>query len=197
MPVLLSDGTLFGTLCAVDPVPRRVTPQQVALLVVLARFVATEIERDREGVARARAEAELAGARDAFLAELAHDLKNPLAIIRGGTQLIQARARRGLSVEPDLLAARLEQIVRATTRMSALVDDQLDIARVRAGQALALDRVPLDLCHIVLRAVEEHRTVVRPGRLRLDSVAPPLTGDFDAPHNPGQLHVSGEDQGGR
>lgn len=181
MPILLSDGTFFGTLCAVDPEPCRITQQQVELLVILARFVATEIERDREAAARARAETELARARDAFLADLAHDLKNPLAIIRGGAQLLQARARRSLPLEPNWLAARLEQMVRATARMTALVDEQLDTTRVRAGQPLAIDRAPHDLCRIVRRAVEEHRTVVRPGGLRLDSVAPPLTGDFDAP----------------
>ena len=181
MPILLGDGTLFGTLCAVDPEPRVITRQQVELLVIIARFVATELERDREAAARARAEAELAGARDAVLADLAHDLKNPLAIIRGGAQLLQARARRGRPLEPDWLAARLEQIVGATARMAALVDEQLDITRVRAGQPLALDRAPHDLCRIVRRAVEEHRTVARPGGLRLDSVAPPLTGAFDAP----------------
>ena len=47
VPVTLSDGTFHGTLCAVDPKPRTLTRQQADLLAVLARFVATQIERQR------------------------------------------------------------------------------------------------------------------------------------------------------
>ncbi len=43
---------MFGTLCAIDPEPHELHEDQVALLVVLARLVATQIERDRELVAR-------------------------------------------------------------------------------------------------------------------------------------------------
>ncbi len=66
MPVLLSDGTFFGTLCAVDPEPQTLTPQQADMLVVLARLLATQIERERvelRAVALQEITAALAGAR--------------------------------------------------------------------------------------------------------------------------------------
>lgn len=47
VPVLLSDDTLYGTLCAVDPEPSSLTRQQADLLVVLARLLATQIEREQ------------------------------------------------------------------------------------------------------------------------------------------------------
>ncbi len=48
VPVTLLDGTFFGTLCAVDPEPQKVlTRQQADLMSVLARLVATQIERQR------------------------------------------------------------------------------------------------------------------------------------------------------
>jgi PAS domain S-box-containing protein len=47
VPVILSDGTFYGTLCAVDPEPQTLTRQQADLLAVLARLVATQIERQR------------------------------------------------------------------------------------------------------------------------------------------------------
>ncbi len=47
VPIMLSDGTFYGTLCAVDPEPQRLSHEQAKLLVVLARFVATQIERQR------------------------------------------------------------------------------------------------------------------------------------------------------
>ena len=55
VPIRLADGELFGTLCAVDPEPRAFSPRQVELLVVLARLVATQIERARAEAARAEA----------------------------------------------------------------------------------------------------------------------------------------------
>lgn len=48
VPVVLSDGMFFGTLCAVDPEPRYLTPQQAGTMTVLARLLATYIERDRQ-----------------------------------------------------------------------------------------------------------------------------------------------------
>lgn len=180
MPIVLRDGAFFGTLCAVDPVPHGITRQQVELLIVLARIVATEIERDREATARAHAEAELENARQAFLAELAHDLKNPLSILHGGAQLLQSRVKRGQPLAPDWLAARLDHIVRAASRAVALLDEQLDIAKMRAGQPLELDRTAQDLGQIVRRVVEEHRTVVGAGRLRLDGDTSPMIAEVDA-----------------
>ena len=48
VPVTLSDGTFHGTLCAVDPEPRKtLTCQQADLMAVLARLVATQIERQQ------------------------------------------------------------------------------------------------------------------------------------------------------
>lgn len=54
VPIMLADGQLFGTLCAVDPDARTLTQQQTDLLVVLARLLSTQIERDHELVARQR-----------------------------------------------------------------------------------------------------------------------------------------------
>ena len=45
---MLSDGTFYGTLCAVDPEPQKsLTRQQADLMTVLARLVATQIERQQ------------------------------------------------------------------------------------------------------------------------------------------------------
>lgn len=48
VPIKLSDGTFFGTLCAVDPEPKSITRYHSDLLVVLARMAATAIDRDHE-----------------------------------------------------------------------------------------------------------------------------------------------------
>lgn len=57
-PIVLADGGVVGTLCAVDPAPRMFTRAQMELLVVLARLLATHIEgeRDRPPAERPRTE---------------------------------------------------------------------------------------------------------------------------------------------
>ena len=47
VPVILSGSAFYGTLCAVDPEPQTLTHQQADLMSVLARLVATQIERQR------------------------------------------------------------------------------------------------------------------------------------------------------
>ncbi|WP_188910747.1 ATP-binding protein [Aureimonas endophytica] len=47
-PIVLSDGALFGTLCAIDPKPRQVdVPRIRAMVRLFAQLVATEVERIR------------------------------------------------------------------------------------------------------------------------------------------------------
>ncbi len=60
VPIVLADGTFFGTLCALDPEPRTLTEQQTGLLVVLARLVATQLQLDSELRERRATEAALA-----------------------------------------------------------------------------------------------------------------------------------------
>lgn len=76
---------------------------------------------------------ELERTRETFLAAVAHDLKTPLTAIRGLAQLLQRGAERGRIPDAATLATRLGQIVAATGRANALVEEQLDLARVRAG----------------------------------------------------------------
>ncbi|HEX6608039.1 MAG TPA: PAS domain S-box protein, partial [Chloroflexia bacterium] len=53
VPILLHDGTFYGTLCAVDPDPRPLAAPQVQVLTVLAAFLAPDIERERAEAAAA------------------------------------------------------------------------------------------------------------------------------------------------
>lgn len=122
---------------------------------------------------------ELERTRETFLAAVAHDLKTPLTTIRGLAQLLLRGVARGRIPEAATLAARLEQIVAATDRAAAMVGEQLDLARVRAGQALVLERRAADLSAIVRRVVEEQQTAE--ARIQLTIAAPSLPGDFDPP----------------
>jgi signal transduction histidine kinase/CheY-like chemotaxis protein len=104
-------------------------------------------ERD-EQVARAdaaRAEAEAADrAKDEFLALLGHELRNPLAPALTAVHLMKQRG--------DSSRER-EIIERQIRHMARLVDDLLDVSRLRRG-AIELRKEPFDLSEAVSRAVE-------------------------------------------
>ena len=104
-------------------------------------------ERD-EQVARAdaaRAEAEAADrAKDEFLALLGHELRNPLAPALTAVHLMKQRG------EDSRERAVIERQIR---HMARLVDDLLDVSRLRRG-AIELRREPFDLADAVGRAVE-------------------------------------------
>lgn len=79
VPVLLGDGSLYGTLCGVDRDPRPSDPAALEALIVLARMVAFQIEIER----RARLEGIVLAARTAQ-----HEANNRLvAAVAFGTLL--------------------------------------------------------------------------------------------------------------
>ena len=120
MPVVLSNGTFYGTLCAVDPEPQKDhTRQQAALMAVLARLVATQIERQRAEDALAQT----LRARTEFLAEVSHQLRTPLTVIHGSAEV-------GLHIERGCTHEELlREIVKESGSMSRMVEDLLLLAR--------------------------------------------------------------------
>ncbi|HEU0115724.1 MAG TPA: HAMP domain-containing sensor histidine kinase [Thermomicrobiales bacterium] len=107
---------------------------------------------------------------EAFVAAAAHDLKNPLAAIRGQAQLLRRRLRKGEPLSPERLEQGIEGIDAAAGRMTGLIDELVDIARVRAGAPLELRRAPVDLVDlarqtaaIYQRTSERHDIVVEAG----------------------------------
>ena len=93
----------------------------------------------------ARAEAErLAGelrhavsTRDDFLASAAHDLRNPLAAIRGSADLLERTAARG-EVPRERLDAGIGHIQAASRRIAGMLDAFLDLAQLEHGRPLEL-----------------------------------------------------------
>ena len=99
--------------------------------------------------------------KDEFLAMLAHELRNPLAPIGAAAELL----KMGKSD-----AARVRQtseiISRQVSHMTNLVDDLLDVSRVTRG-LVTLDKVALDMRHIINDAVEQAGPLIRKKRHEL------------------------------
>ncbi|HEY1376236.1 MAG TPA: ATP-binding protein [Gemmataceae bacterium] len=151
----------------------RVTPVRDAAGHVV-RWVgsATDIE-DRK-----RAEAALRDAdrrKDEFLAVLGHELRGPLAPLRGGLEVLQRAGG-----DPAVAGLALGMMGRQLAHLVRLVDDLLDVSRINRGK-VRLRAEPLDLRAVVDRAVETARPLVdaRGHDLAVDLPADPLpiTGD--------------------
>ena len=86
-----------------------------------------------------------------FVADASHELRNPLAAIRGYAEL----TRRERGEAPPTTAHALTRIEAESERMSKLVEDLLLLARLDSGPALAAAATPLN--QIVADAVSDAR----------------------------------------
>ncbi len=105
--------------------------------------------------------------KDEFLAMLAHELRNPLAPIQSAAQLLRAKGAPG----PELEWAR-DVIDRQMRQLARLVDDLLDVARIRSGK-MELRKEPVELALIVARAVEAGRPLIDKAGHELTITLPP------------------------
>ncbi|HEX7043646.1 MAG TPA: PAS domain S-box protein [Burkholderiales bacterium] len=102
--------------------------------------------------------------KDEFLAMLAHELRNPLAPIRSGLDLLE----RSFD-DPVRHNWALQVIDRQLTQLTRIVEDLLDLARIIGGHVV-LKREPVALGALVSRAIETARPLVSSRRhlLRID-----------------------------
>jgi len=124
----------------------------------------------RDVTERKRAEQALRDAdrrKDEFLATLAHELRNPLAPLRNGLQVMKLATGDAGAVERarGMMERQLSQMVR-------LIDDLLDVSRITRGK-LALRRERVDLAAVVQSAVEASRPLVEASAHRLTVALPP------------------------
>jgi two-component system sensor histidine kinase HydH len=98
-------------------------------------------------------------------AVLAHELRNPLASLKGHAQLLAERA-------PEALAPRVERVVAEAIRLEQLTNDLLEFARSGAIDVAATN--PLSLVEDAVQATDPARVDVVAGQ------APP-THPLDAP----------------
>jgi signal transduction histidine kinase/ActR/RegA family two-component response regulator len=151
-PVLGAGGAVLGVYCvchgpeAAGALPAAADDDRPALRGEILRLSA-ELDALREAHRQ----------KDAFLATLAHELRNPLFPIRNAVRIVRLP---GVS-EPQLADAR-GIIERQTEQLVRLVDDLMEISRIGRGRIqLQLKRV--DLRGSIATAVEASRSLVEGG----------------------------------
>ncbi len=146
LPHLRKDGTEFPVLTDVTSF----RDEAGRVLYRAANFQDITERKALEEALRRRAELLLASDRrkDEFLAQLAHELRNPLAPILNSVQVLSLLR----SSDPTLVQVR-EILERQTRQMVRLVDDLLDLSRIARG-LVQLRKEPLDLAVVVRQAVQ-------------------------------------------
>jgi two-component system, chemotaxis family, CheB/CheR fusion protein len=102
--------------------------------------------------------------KDDFVATLAHELRNPLAAIKNGLEIMN----RGDDGVTERFRAMLN---RQVGQLSRLVDDLLDLNRISHGK-IELRKEVVDLASIVQRSVEGCRPLLDSARHQLDIALP-------------------------
>jgi signal transduction histidine kinase/ActR/RegA family two-component response regulator len=100
-------------------------------------------------------------AKDQFLATLAHELRNPLAPIRTGLEILKKDTSNG-----PISARARATMERQLTHMVHLIDDLLDISRVNTGK-IKLDRSTIVLDDVLQTAVESCQPAIAAKRQEL------------------------------
>jgi signal transduction histidine kinase/ActR/RegA family two-component response regulator len=190
--VLAQTLTLAAALLLTDPQPPNREPA-VKVWAGLAAFffvgIVAGVLSDSMRAARRRAQQEADEAisqreqlreadrrKDEFLATLAHELRNPLAPIRTGLELMKLCADK-----PETVAQVRVTMERQVQQMVRLIDDLLDVSRITRGK-LQLRRCPVELADIVHTAVDATRPFIDGARHELTLVLPdePVVLDADA-----------------
>ncbi|HYL05999.1 MAG TPA: ATP-binding protein, partial [Thermoanaerobaculia bacterium] len=152
-------------------------PERRTLLLASAALAGGE----RGAVVVARDTTELtrvADMRRDFVANVSHELKTPLAAIRGYAETL----RDGAIEEVETARRFTERLLWQCRRLQALLDDLLTLSRLESiGQTVA-QRETVDLSALAQRAVEMLAAAARERRIRLEVSEQPLPrikGDAD------------------
>lgn len=104
--------------------------------------------------------------KDEFLAILAHELRNPLAPLRTGIEIM----RMG-RIDPERGERLHAMMGRQVDHMVALVDDLMDVSRISSGR-IVLDRHPVELATVIRSALEASDPIIRTKRHEVSLTLP-------------------------
>ena len=111
--------------------------------------------------------------KDEFLAMLAHELRNPLAPLRTGLQLLR------LGPPPETVARTHAMMERQVMNVTRLIDDLLDVSRI-TRRKIALRKQPTDLRESVRQAIDAVQHLATEKGLHVNLTTPPSPVIIDA-----------------
>ncbi|MCP3099226.1 sensor histidine kinase [Myxococcus sp. K15C18031901] len=136
---------------------------------------------DRTGAAQAELK-QAVRTREEFLSVASHELRTPLTPLRGFAALtLQRLEKSGDFPERERLLKALRSMARQTERLTRLVDDLLDTARIQGGR-FELERQRVDLVPVLGEVMERFEVRAEGGiTFELEVPSHAVEGDWDAP----------------
>ncbi|MBD0338728.1 MAG: GAF domain-containing protein [Thermoleophilia bacterium] len=131
-PLLLGPRAI-GMLSVIRGRPASFSAEEIELVNLLGRLVATAVQNIRSYDAERRTVEELrrlSALRADFVSLVSHELRSPMAAVIGSATTLQQRWRE---LRPEQRDSFLELIAGETTRLAQLVGDVLDTSRIEAG----------------------------------------------------------------
>ena len=174
---LIGRGRVLGALSVGNgAAAERFSPDEIAVVEELGRRAGSAID-----AAKLMTEAtEALRQRDEFLAIASHDMRTPLAAVRGYAQL----ALRHLGKEPadiEPLGRWLTDIEESANRLTGLVSELMDVSLLRGGRKVPLLLEPTDLVVLVNERVREHASSADERHaFKVSSDVSHLVGNWDA-----------------
>jgi signal transduction histidine kinase len=146
---------------AVDFLQKPIDPDEIRSKVsVFVEFFRAK-ERLRQGLQAA------VRSREDQMTILSHDLRNPLTTVLLSAKQLERQADATSSGARVQRAARA--IIRAVDRMTRLVSDLLDLAKIEAGGTLPVDVAPHDVAELVAQAAELQEALATSQRISLSA----------------------------
>lgn len=159
VPLISRDRTLGAITFVSAESGRRFDQGDLQLALDLARRAALAVDNARL-YREARQAIEL---RERFLSIASHELRTPVTVISGYTELLLRMIDRAAQqtagpgpLDGERVQANLKKIEREVRRMEQLIGELLDVTRLQ-NDTLSLTRVRLDLAALVGRVVEDAR----------------------------------------
>lgn len=162
----LVDGTLLHTLISAQPLYDEMGSPRGAIASILD---VTELTRSENALREADRR------KNEFLATLSHELRNPLAPILTGLEILR------MVDDPEVYERTLRTMERQTRQMVRLVDDLLDVSRL-TRDSLELRPEQVELAEVVKDAVDTARPWIGKGNHTLT---------VDLPDHPVPLEADG------
>jgi signal transduction histidine kinase len=170
---LVVGGQVRGTIMFLTAESRRVYGHaHLALARELARRTAVGLENARLYYEVRQS----VRTRDDFLSAVAHELKTPLTVISGTAQLLRRRLHGD---DLTATAPSVERIMSAVGRMTAFIEELLELVRRQADPTLELHRAPTDLTELVRRVTSELTELSRGQVVDIETDGE-VVGDWDA-----------------
>ena len=193
---MLAGGKVIGV-CSLDSTKiNAFTDEHVQLAEALATQAAFAIENAYlfDELNKAKEAAETANeSKSAFVANVSHELRTPLTSILGFAKVIRKRFADKILPQLDLTNRKNQRIADNTTeelgiiisegdRLTTLINDVLDLAKIEAGR-FEWNMKPLSISEVVDRALSSTSTLFKQTRLELikdvESELPGVIGDQD------------------